>query len=120
MSDINTRKLMFFQQENIDYIQMAIKKMIKQNTGVTISTQSEPQLKIIMKAIYTEYSNKLNTKEDLEYLNTITIKTTYTQVYTGLKQHLSYLNDIEQPLKPIEPGVNTRENEKTYSTDRFF
>ena len=73
-----------------------------------------------MKSIYTQYSNKLNTKEDLEYLNTITFETTYTQVLSGLKQHLSYLNDIEQPLKPIEPGVNTRENEKTYSTDRFF
>ena len=120
MSDIDTRNLRFFQKGNINYIQETIKKMIKQNTGVTISTQSEPELKIIMKAIYTKSSNKLNTDEDLHRLNKITLKTTYDQVLTGLTQHMNYINNITQPLKPIEPGVNTRENEKTFSTDRFL
>lgn len=110
----------FFSDSNVDYLQDKLIALVKQNTGVTIMRQSDPELKIIMKAIYTQYSSKVIDKNETQRLNKITLHTVYEQVITGLKQYKSYMYKINNPLQPMNPGVNTRESSKTIETNRFF
>lgn len=110
----------YFSQSNIDFIQNKLVQLVKANTGITISRQSDPELKIIMKAIYTQYSSKQLDKEEIHRLNKIVIHTAYEQIITGLKQYKSYMYKISNPLQPIRRGINTRESSKTIETNRFM
>lgn len=110
----------FFSETNINYLQTKLIEIVKQNTGITIMRQSDPELKIIMKAIYTQYSSKVIDAKEVERLNKITLHTIYEQVITGLKQYKSYMYKINNPLQPMNPGMNTRESSKTIESNRFF
>lgn len=110
----------FFSETNIAFLHKKLIETVKQNTGITIMKQSDPELRIIMKAIYTQYSSKVMDDNEVQRLNKITLHTLYDQVITGLKQYKSYMYKINNPLQPINPGINTRESSKTIETNRFF
>ena len=94
--------------------------MVQQNTGITISRQSDPELKIIMKAVYTQYSSKVVDTEELHRLNKITLHIIYEKVMVGLKQYKKYIYKINNPLQPLRPAINTRETSKSIETNRFL
>lgn len=110
----------YFSQSNIDFIQNKLIAIVETNTGITITRQSDPELKIIMKAIYTQYSSKTLDIEETRRLNKIVIQTAYDQIIIGLKQYKSYMYKISNPLQPIKRGINTRESSKTIETNRFM
>ena len=82
-------------------------------------------LVIIMRSIYLQYSQNLNTNDTLaevKYLNKIVVNNVMMKLESEITQQKEYLDDIKQANKlSIPPANSTDWRKKTFSfTDRNF
>ena len=96
----------FFSYENRSIIQNAIKAEIYQlsNQKYIIDNQDPDQLFIIMKGIYLQNTNNLDTdiKEQIQILNTLVIKYAVPRIYTELMTYLKYKVDASTLAVPLD------------------
>lgn len=100
----------FMCEKNMKRIQLLlIKRVFVETKGkIIIPPQSETDVYLIMRAIYTQYARHLpcNLKEQIQILNKATIEESIGGVMTGIKQKLLYYRDISTNLDPPDRPVN--------------
>jgi hypothetical protein len=96
----------FFSFENRTIIQNAIRAEIYKlsNNTYIIDRQDPDQLYIIMKGIFLQNSDNLDTniKEQIKTLNTLVIAYSVPRVYTELLTYLKYKVDASTLVVPLE------------------
>ena len=109
ISDTLLSKL-FFSENNIDLIQIELKKIVYENTDnkYLIGRQSDTELLIIMRSIFLQNSKNLdyNLKEQILQLNSLVLNYCVANVISGILAHIGYIKDIEQPYTIMEPPQN--------------
>lgn len=110
----------YFSKANVDFLQNKLIEIVKERHKISLTRQSDIELKIIMKGIYKHFGFRTNTDEELLYLNNITIHEMYKQVKTGLEQYFHYIKKINNPISPLSYGIQTRESSKSASTTRIL
>lgn len=96
----------FFSYENRTIIQNAIKAEIYHLSKKTkiIDIQDTDQLFIIMKGIYLQHSNHIDTniKEQIMILNKLVVNYAVPRIYTELLSYLKYKIDASTLVVPLE------------------
>ena len=108
----------YFSNENLNYLQNLILSIFEDKHKIKLNRQSDIELRIIMKGIYNQYGLRTNTKDELHYLNEITINEMYKQIKSGLQQYFHYIDKINNPIHPLNYGQHTRESSKTIKINR--
>ena len=100
---------LYFSEFNLNLIQRAIREQFKKNTGISIDYQNPSDLLAIMRAVFVDNSTDqfIQVCDQVKHMNAIVIGTAIGQVNTGVSQYLGYINDIEQPVRPMDNPVNT-------------
>ena len=99
---------MFFSQQNIDLLQEAIRYQVyKQscNTHV-IDKQSEAELKLVMRAVYLQYSDhhQYDHSSQVKLLNTQVINYCVPRIIQEINMYLYYKKDIGKLPEPLARG----------------
>jgi hypothetical protein len=96
----------FFSHENRSIIQNSIKAEIYKlsNNKYIIDNQDPDQLFIIMKGIYLQNTNNLDTdiKGQISVLNKLVIRYSVPRIYTELLSYLKYKVDASTLVVPLE------------------
>jgi len=100
---------LFFSPDNIKIIQKNLKEYIKKETKQNIDNQDSNELMVIMRYIYLTKSEFKDTdiKKQLSMLNYHVIKECAPIIITNLRQYVKFLQDRENPLKPMSMPQNT-------------
>lgn len=112
-SEINideTAKI-FFSSENMRRIQKMIKREIYNKTKGVFrldTNQDESDLLVAMRAVYYEHANFLPFKiiKQVKELNRKLLEYIIPDVITQIKQSYAYIQEINQPIKPIARPIN--------------
>lgn len=102
---------LFFSKENFNRIQKMIKRevLIKTKGVFKLETnQDESDLLVAMRAVYYEHAKFLpnNIIRQVKELNTKLIDYMLPDMITQIKQSYTYIQEINQPLKPIDRPIN--------------
>jgi len=100
---------LFFSEFNVNLIQRAIRQKFKNDTGISIDYQNADDLFAIMRVVFINNSEDHFTdiNNQVRRMNDIVIKTALSQVNTGVRQYMLYLNDINTLSVPNSLPVNT-------------
>ena len=100
---------LFFSEFNMNLLQRGIRQSFRDQTGVAIDYQNPSDLYSIMRVIFINNSGdpNANVQEQVRYMNGIVIKTTSSQIQTGVSQYMGYVHDIDTLAVPIDRPVNT-------------
>lgn len=105
---------MYFSVTNIKRIQKQIRREIY-NRSYTKFRLSEDQnvldLLQAMRAVYKMYAKDLPQKvvKQVKILNKETVQYIAPDIMTALKQHYSYLDDIKNPIDPLQLPINANQ-----------
>jgi len=114
----------FFSKENIQIIQNAIRADVykKSNQQYVIAQQDDNNLKIIMRALYLQYSrnNPNNITKQIETLNTIVVNHCVPKIINEAKAYIQYRLDASTLITPIDKPIQTNYKFKTNEFKRFF
>lgn len=99
---------LYFSEENINNIQNQIRFNVYKSTGQIIGRQSDTELKIIMRSYYLQYgkNDPNNLKEQILELNSFVLNYSTPKIIDELKQHLGYIQDIQNLPMPLERPMN--------------
>jgi hypothetical protein len=101
----------FFSPENIKVVQNAIRRFVfekSQPKGYVIDDQSVDELKIIMRAIYYQYSKNLpfNVQEQVQDLNQLVVNWSAPHILSAVDHYHYYLDDISHMPVPLQHSQN--------------
>ena len=101
----------FFTRTNVDRIQKEIRKEVYRISGpkkYVIDNQDVDELKMIMRAIYLQYSknNPSNIEGQIRELNEMVITWCVPRIMSEIEQYNYYLNDISHLPIPLEQPMN--------------
>jgi Family of unknown function (DUF5761) len=113
----------FFSYENRTILQNTIRAEVyklSNNTHI-IDRQDPDQLFIIMKGIYLQYSNHLDTniREQIKVLNQMVINYAVPRIYTELLTYLKYKVDASTLVVPLE-NPSYYHKDTTVEMNRFI
>lgn len=102
---------MYFSVTNIKRLQKQIKYEIYTRSYTKfrlLEDQSVLDLLQVMRAVYKLYAKDLPDKivKQVKILNKYTIQYVTPDIMVALKQHYGYLNDIKNPVNPIQLPIN--------------
>lgn len=102
---------LYFSITNIKRIQKGIKREIYNRSYSKfrlLEDQNVMDLLTAMRAVYKWYSKDLPThiKSQVKVLNEQTIQYVAPGIMDNLKQYYGYLDDIKNPIRPIEQPIN--------------
>lgn len=120
--DTGTSKL-FFSEDNMNNLQILMKKNVLKQTGKTIGHQSTDHLVNIMHHVLKEYSvySNNNIHSNVSYLNKKVLEITVPMIIEGIAQHEAYIRDASQMHVPMERSVNTSiKGENSLTMKPFF
>ena len=113
----------FFSQENQQILQNGIRAGVYKMSGnkSIISQQSNPNLKIIMRAIFLEHSknNYTNIRNQIEVLNQHVLKYSIPRIYGETQGYLKYLQDASTLVVPLSNPIYMT-LDKTLELKPFF
>jgi hypothetical protein len=113
----------FFSQENQQILQNGIRAGVYKMSGnkSIISQQSNPNLKIIMRAIFLEHSknNYTNIRNQIEILNQHVLKYSIPRIYGETQGYLKYLQDASTLVVPLSNPISMT-LDKTLELKPFF
>ena len=103
--------LLFFSDDNMKRIQKQIKKEILRLSNGTFKMnvdQDEQDLLVAMRYIYIEHSQNLPTHivRQVKILNRYLLNYIIPDIMTNIKQHYGYLQEISNPIRPLEQPLN--------------
>ena len=106
----------FFSSTNMNEIQTNLRIVVREKTGYHIGRQSDEQVAIVMRAMYTLHANHGNRVDDeVRRLNAIVLSQLAPMVGTGVAAYLGYLRDASQMHVPMERPKNmSNKGSKTY------
>ena len=114
----------FFSEKNINNIQQKIiNSIFNESQGkIKIGRQSDSELKIVMRSIFLQYGQNLNSKiqEQIAQLNKLVLNYCVENVLIGAIGHANYIRDLnktqyvmERPQSVNIKGVNSLEYNRT-------
>jgi hypothetical protein len=113
----------FFSQPNQQILQNGIRAGVYEKSGskFIISQQSNPDLKMIMRAIFLEHSQNRVThiREQIEELNRYVLDYCIPRIYGEAKGYLKYLQDASTLVVPLSNPIHTS-LDKTLELKSFF
>jgi hypothetical protein len=100
---------LFFSQGNMDILQQGIRNSVYNQTGKIIGKQSEQELLIIMKSIYTEHSKNLpcNIPEQVKELNTFVLRWSVKEIISNMNAYNEYKKTVSTMPLPLEHSFLT-------------
>lgn len=106
----------FFSPSNMNEIQTNLRIIVREKTGYQIGRQSDEQVAIVMRAMYTMYAAHGNdVNAELRRLNAIVLSHLAPMVGTGVSAYLGYIRDASQMHVPLERPKNmSSKGSKTY------
>jgi hypothetical protein len=115
----------YFSRENIQIIQNGIRAGVyaKSNEQYVIGPQDCDSIKIIMRAIFLQYSinNPTNIQEQINALNQMVLNYCIPKVYSEAQGYLKYLSDVSTLAVPLEHPVLAKQKDKTnYKLPSWF
>lgn len=127
IQEVSPISYLFFHDMNITAIRKTIKYYIHKQMNLKLGSDNLDlrSLVIIMRSIYLQYSQNLNTNDTLaevKYLNKIVVNNVMTKLESEITGQKEYLDDIKEANKlSIPPANSTDWRKKTFSfTDRNF
>ena len=106
----NVLNTAYFSRENLDIVQNMIRYRIfkKSNEKFKISRQSDLDVIVIMRSMFLQHSPNLSChiKEQIAYLNDLTVEWIIPRVYSEIEQHIGYINNVEFLPTPIGRPLN--------------
>lgn len=111
-SQLCTNKLSehYFSKCNLDHVQQLLILNVANitNSQYKIGRQSDRELLLVMRHIYLhEASNKNdNIVSEVNRLNNIVINKIMPKLLSNIEQHVTYINDINTPLRIMDAPVN--------------
>jgi len=101
----------FFSEENLKRVQKLIKREVFNRTKGEFkldTDQDESDLLVAMRAVYYEHARFLDFKvvRQVKELNQKVIEYIIQDIITGIKQSYAYIQEINQPIKPINRPLN--------------
>lgn len=99
----------FFSPQNMNVIQNNLRIVVREKTGYTIGRQSDEQVAIIMRGIFTLYANNTTGNDvdtEVRRLNAIVLSQLAPMVGTGIAAYLGYLRDSTQMYVPMDRPRN--------------
>jgi len=100
----------FFSQDNITYLQSAIKQAVNKMSGdknYTIDDQSEENLKTIMRSYYLQYADNSDAKTQLAQLNERVVSFSSNRIMVEIEAYKYYRKDILDFPEPISRPIDT-------------
>lgn len=99
---------LFLSSSNIATIQRRLKSIILEKTGYMIGNQSDEQIGIVMRAMYTLHARHgdANVAREVERLNAIVLSELVPMTGTGISQYLGYLRDASALPSPMDRAKN--------------
>lgn len=100
----------FFSPVNLTAIQNLLRVVIQQKTGYTIGRQSDEQVAIVMRAMYTlhaAHANPDGIEAEVRRLNAIVLSELAPIVGSNIAAYLGYLRDASTLPDPLPRGVNS-------------
>lgn len=99
---------MFFSKENANLIHQEIIQGVYQQTGQSISRQSDSSLQIIMRSLYLQYGKNLpcQIKEQVSELNNHVIKECLRIILPNIQQTIGYQQDLSRLPGSLDRPVN--------------
>jgi len=113
----------FFSQKNLDTIQNDIRRSVYDRKGYLIDTQSVDELKMIMRAIFYQYSKNLDTniQTQIADLNTLVLNWSVPHILSAVEHHMYYLKDINTYPVPLSLPVQvSRAGTKSKALNPFM
>ena len=109
--ELTPLSVQFFSNNNIKTIQTSIRRDIYEKSGDkqwVIDDQSIDELKIIMRAIFLQYShnNEGNINQQIERLNRLVINWCVPRIMSEIQHYNFYLNDITHMPQQLSLPVN--------------
>ena len=100
---------LFFSDFNQNILQRGIRQGFKNKTGIAIDYQNKDDLYSIMRVVFINNSGDHHSRvnEQVKMMNSRVISTAISQIQTGVSQYLSYVEDIDSPLRPIDKPIST-------------
>ena len=101
----------FFGPSNINYLQNMLIKLIKKKGGYNIGKQSETELLLVMKRIYFDYGNDIDTNEEIFRLNELVVNYCVPRIileidaYFGYKKYIKGYRFLENPTSDSNTGM---------------
>jgi hypothetical protein len=98
----------FFSPQNRELIQAKLRYAIFKKSGKKIDIQSAEELLTVMRAVYLQNSRNQSTDiaAQIKELNDIVLTFCIREVYALLKQHLTYIKNINEPRQIMDHSVN--------------
>lgn len=98
----------FFSAGNMNEIQTKLRIVVREKTGYVIGRQSEEQVALIMRGVFTLYANTgAPIDHEVRRLNAIVLSQLAPMVGTGIAAYLGYVRDASQMHVPLERPLHT-------------
>jgi hypothetical protein len=99
---------LFFSDFNQNLLQRGIRQGFKNKTGIAIDYQNKDDLYSIMRVVLIyNLCDHQRVNEQVKMMNSRVISTAISQIQTGVSQYLTYVEDIDSPLRPIDKPIST-------------
>lgn len=97
----------FFSASNMDVIQSNLRIIVREKTGYVIGRQSEEQVALVMRGVFTLYANSgAPVDHEVKRLNALVLSQLAPMVGTGIAAYLGYVRDASQMHVPLERSKN--------------
>ena len=114
----------FFSDRNIQIVQNGIRAGVfnRSNRQYVIGEQNFDELRIIMRALYLQYSKNLSTNiaEQIKNLNKIVIDHAVNQVYGEADGYMKYKRDASTLVVPLPMPILSYTNDKQLELKPWF
>ena len=115
---------LFFSDDNMDIInRQLVTEIFNRTKGqVKIPFQKKDALSIVMRWVYIHYSRNLpfDLTNQIRELNKKVLCELVPKLKSAAIQHINYLRDIEKPLEPLPPPINTNNNKVLPSFSEIY
>ena len=109
----------FFSASNMSVIQNNLRIIVREKTGYTIGKQSEEQVALVMRGVFTLYANSgAPVEHEVRRLNALVLSQLAPMVGTGIAAYLGYVRDASQMHVPLERPKNM--SQKGSKTTELF
>ena len=100
---------LYFSEFNLNLVQGAIQRKVKQTTKYSIDRQNDSDLLAIMRSTFINNAGDPYNLvcDQVKKINQIVIDIAVSQIYTGISQYMDYSKDIDMPLQPMSNPLNT-------------
>lgn len=107
----NTLQSAYFSKENIEVVQKLLKYnvYIQSDKRYIIKEQDYNQLKIVMKSIYLQYSQNMDTDiaRQVNILNSYVLDYCVPNILSNIEQYIVYKNDVSRIQIPLDLPICT-------------